>query len=344
MPLSSIQMPGAQVARGPSTLEQIAQGVDIASKVLGTGMKAYEIFGIDRPNSKAYQAKNNAETEKDQAQTNFINQGGELGGSYMEANDPNEKGAHHVPGLDPDTYYVPTKELGWEAAANMHEGVKDAKRNQQEMQAFIHANNEATGLRGNIAIRNAGEVMRLVQNARAIVAPYGNNLDQMPTSQVELLNEEIGKIAKAGSPTEHDMQQISDPTLYKDYAKFVSYVQNKAQGAGQEKFIPNKIRYLNDLENNAETLIRANNEKVVKKWEPHMNPLDAKNMRDSLDNFLQTMKGVNAISTTSGPDNQAVLIAPPAKQFDPDVLDYAQKHNISPDQADAIKRLRMGGQ
>lgn len=53
--------PVAAPERGKSTLEQIAMGVDVASKILGTGIDAYETFGLKRP-------KYQSEAKKDIAQ------------------------------------------------------------------------------------------------------------------------------------------------------------------------------------------------------------------------------------------------------------------------------------
>jgi hypothetical protein len=43
--------------RKPSTLEQIAQGVEIAANVLNTGLNAYKVFGIDRKQAKLQEQK-----------------------------------------------------------------------------------------------------------------------------------------------------------------------------------------------------------------------------------------------------------------------------------------------
>lgn len=47
--------PGPIRPRETSTLENIAMGVDVAAKILGTGLDAYKTFGIERPKLKMQQ-------------------------------------------------------------------------------------------------------------------------------------------------------------------------------------------------------------------------------------------------------------------------------------------------
>ena len=56
--------------RGPSALEQIAQGVDVASKILGVGLAGYKTFAIDKPNSEQNMAESKAKAEYYRAQAN----------------------------------------------------------------------------------------------------------------------------------------------------------------------------------------------------------------------------------------------------------------------------------
>lgn len=61
MALIGINPGGPAPERKPSTLEQIAMGVQIAANVLGTGLKAYEVFGIAKPQADAEVRLKNAQ-------------------------------------------------------------------------------------------------------------------------------------------------------------------------------------------------------------------------------------------------------------------------------------------
>lgn len=56
--------PGQERERKPSTLEQIALGVDVASKILGTGLNAYDTFAIKKPHSEAENRYHDAMAKK----------------------------------------------------------------------------------------------------------------------------------------------------------------------------------------------------------------------------------------------------------------------------------------
>lgn len=61
--------PSAPRQKGPSTLEQIAAGVDIATKVLGLGLQGYKTFGIDKPQAEARAQYYKAQAENEKYQT-----------------------------------------------------------------------------------------------------------------------------------------------------------------------------------------------------------------------------------------------------------------------------------
>lgn len=69
MPITPVQVPSARSKdRKPSLMEQIAMGVDIASKVLGTGVNAYEMFGIKKPAAEQDARLKDAQTKYYEAQ------------------------------------------------------------------------------------------------------------------------------------------------------------------------------------------------------------------------------------------------------------------------------------
>lgn len=60
MAITSVSVPGGGTNRKPTLMENIAMGVDIASKVLGTGVDAYETFGLRAQKNKAEIAESEA--------------------------------------------------------------------------------------------------------------------------------------------------------------------------------------------------------------------------------------------------------------------------------------------
>lgn len=68
MAVQGVSVPGARDNRKPSLLENIAMGVDIASKVLGTGVNAYQVFGIEKPKADADRKESLAKADLYKAQ------------------------------------------------------------------------------------------------------------------------------------------------------------------------------------------------------------------------------------------------------------------------------------
>jgi hypothetical protein len=68
MAVQGVSVPGASDRRKPSMLENIAMGVDIAAKVLGTGVDVYKTFGVDIPKARAEKSETEARTKLYNAQ------------------------------------------------------------------------------------------------------------------------------------------------------------------------------------------------------------------------------------------------------------------------------------
>lgn len=78
MAITPVQVPSARPReRKKSVMEQIAEGVDIASKVLGTGVNAYKVFGIDAANAED-EKKYRQSVVENQKQDNAIKLASEL--------------------------------------------------------------------------------------------------------------------------------------------------------------------------------------------------------------------------------------------------------------------------
>lgn len=62
MAITSVSVTGGGTNRKPTLMENIAMGVDIAAKVLGTGVDAYKVFGLEAPKLRAEKAETEAKT------------------------------------------------------------------------------------------------------------------------------------------------------------------------------------------------------------------------------------------------------------------------------------------
>jgi hypothetical protein len=274
-----------------NTMQQIAEGVNAAANLLGLGLNAYKIFGVDKPEAEA-RAKY-YQTESDT----------KLAPYYMQAN-PAEIAAgkgHLVPGGG-DVQMIPKQEPVADMAASMRAANMANSQQNQWAQKAIAAMDQT---RGNPALNSAFQTARMAQNAKSILAPYADDLNKAPPSQVALFNAEIAKIATNGVPSEATMKEIDDPTLAKEFSGFVSKVTNSIQGANQAGFLPTKLRYLDDLESNAVGFAQTSLDKKLSLYAPHLSDVDYKNIKASNDDFLQKLKSQPGLTKSLAPGASA---------------------------------------
>lgn len=313
MAIQQIQLPGYR-PRKPSTMEQIALGVDMASKILGTGLKAYEVFG---PQGQSETDKNKSESDYYKAHAATINNN-----NFMLAT-PEEikaKKSHQIPGPDGTLInVVPRQEDQWNAAASFHKSVSDSKAADTETKMFLKAKQDLEQLRGNPGLQIAQRNLLLAQNAVSALGPYAHNPDKAPSDIQSLFSIEEAKMASGGVPQKEELQAISDPTLYKDVANLVSRIKNVPQGAGQGAFLGNHVRYVNELRDNSMKLIERTYNRKLSDWKSRLGAEDYNTLKQNMQSYLDDFKN-EGLQTKSGPDGNAV-IAPPPMPKPGDVID-----------------------
>ena len=84
------------------------------------------------------------------------------------------------------------------------------------------------------------------------------DVDSWTPAQVALFNNEVEKIAKGGTPTDHDAKEMGNPTLVMSMNKLISGVQNTPVGAEQGKFIKLNLKYLQGLKEVSQNVLKQN--------------------------------------------------------------------------------------
>lgn len=162
------------------------------------------------------------------------------------------------------------------------------KQSKEQDTNFQKAVTDLNSVRGNKALQNAQELRRLAQNALSITQnpKWKDNPDAMPRDQKNLLDSELAKIANGGAATQGTISEIQDPTLKSQFASFISKVTNAPVGAGQGKFIQNKIDYLKELDRTAHDMIGQHYQRKLNYWKPKLKS-------DDFNNFQQSFVGDN---------------------------------------------------
>lgn len=181
--------------------------------------------------------------------------------------------------------------------------------------------------RGAKDVQNARETSRLIDNANSLLSGYPN-LNDMPAAQVSLFAQELAKIAKGGVAGEAEVKDIVPPTIASGLMKGLGQLENKPEGSQLAAFLQEYKPYLDTIKTNSQKLVTDRTERILKVQTPRLGIDNVKLMRDVYNPQSTALVGPAASS------------AP--KQYDADVMDYAQKHSISPEQANQIKLQRVG--
>jgi hypothetical protein len=162
-------------------------------------------------------------------------------------------------------------------------------------------------------------------------------LNDLTPQQDALLRAEVSKIATGGAATEASSNDIKANTLQSRAANFWQNVSGNPTGAQLGDFIQKNKDYLQHLNDVNHNYIDTKRQNILNDYKGQIS--DDK-LADFQQRYLPTraagagnMPGASQQGTTAGNPN-----------YTPDVLQYAQQHNITPDQALSIKQQRTGGQ
>lgn len=281
MALNQIVMP-THGPRGENTMDQIAKGVDIAATVLGTGLKAYQVFGIEKPEKEAQTNYMNAEASALPTRYGFMQARSNQQGNQLAGGGVDESGK-------PLTY-VPKNEDVMMNSMNMHDKVSADKERAVNFRTFKDAYGQIEALRGNPALQIAQRNLLLAQNALDAYTPKSGNLNDVTSSMLALGKLEESKIASGGAPSESELKSISDPTMVQGLQKLKSEIFNQPEGMGQAAFLPQHIDYLNNLKNNAINFIKETHQRKIDDFGDYLSKTDHDRLQKDMDVFLAYYK------------------------------------------------------
>lgn len=100
--------------------------------------------------------------------------------------------------------------------------------------------------RGDKAVQSANDAIRNADVALDLASRYPD-LNKMPEAQVNLLRDEMAKMATNGAATAHATNDISTKTLVSNWENFMSKVGNNPTGAQLGEFLKNDLQYIKDM-------------------------------------------------------------------------------------------------
>lgn len=180
--------------------------------------------------------------------------------------------------------------------------------------------------RGNPATQQAEKDLYAVQKAEGLANLYGDP-NKLNPQQSNLYISEIAKIATGGVPTQSEMDALKSGSAKGRLAEIWQKVSNKPEPASAGEFIKAFQDYSKSLKQDAQNVI---NDKYGRVIETFKDDLGNKNYNKLQDQYVNRFnKGEPKKASTP--------------QFAKDVLDYAEKHSITPEAANQIKIERTKG-
>ena len=146
---------------------------------------------------------------------------------------------------------------GHDIQAENKKAAQAQKDTQRQQDADIAAEKEISSSRSKKAVALAQQNKLFADNALRMVREFPD-VDTWTPAQVALFNNEVEKIAKGGTPTDHDAKEMGNPTLVMSMNKLISGVQNTPVGAEQGKFIKLNLKYLQGLKEVSQNVLKQN--------------------------------------------------------------------------------------
>lgn len=228
MAITSVSVPGASDrGRKPTVLENIAMGVDIASKILGTGVDAYKTFGLERQKQKEIEKANEADFAKSFAKATDADikagKGEEIAGRPG-------KYVYRAPGEDPIMAALKLQLLAGQAA-----GQKTAQKKQEielkqaeEVSKFgkpLTQNTIETLSSAKLLPKKMAEINQIIETNKDMFGPIEgraggfNPYDekaQTVQSRIKAAAQEVGKYLEGGVLRKEDVPKYEQmlPNLF----------------------------------------------------------------------------------------------------------------------------------
>lgn len=219
---------------------------------------------------------------------------------------------------------------------------KDVNSMAQEMKNDLDANRSRAGNFGDISARYLSG-----QRMNTLIGSFKNG--NLPSQQMEELGLGMANMISGSSgAARSQVEAIVPSSIIGNSQKLKQWLKNDPQGANQQKFVDMMGHTINremDMAQQQLNQIRTQRLPAYSRLknvapEVYNSIIEGYGMGGSPQNTQSA-----APASSAGQSEQSASNPPPAKaaQFASDVLAYAQKHGITPEQAQSIKTQRMIG-
>lgn len=195
--------------------------------------------------------------------------------------------------------------------------------------------NKDNTFRGNKPASDAASALRSVGNAQELLKQYPD-LNKMPQAQVNLLNDELAKIAGGGVATEGGRKELNSASFESGLQSLLGKTENRPTGAQLGEFLKQNVNYLGGL--------KSANQKIVNDF--HMNNYKAYENRLGPEQQARYKAYRPELFADQSSDTPKGLLTPPPTVDHPQdgaALAWAKKNSDNP-KAKEILQLNGIGQ
>lgn len=139
---------------------------------------------------------------------------------------------------------------------------RDSKISTDQDNAYQRIRKDLETFRGNSAAQQAG--MDVLSAKKAIDNVEGRDPNSLTLQDLRLLNEELGKIATGGVPTEHGVQALMPSNLQTKYAEIQNFLSSKPTDAKAGEYIKHNMEYLKKMMGTSQSVIDDYRRNILK--------------------------------------------------------------------------------
>ncbi len=210
------------------------------------------------------------------------------------------------------------------------------KKTENQDKLYTEMVNKIETPRGNQKVQQAQKALLSIGNAQELIDMYPDP-NKMPAQQVNLLNQELAKVASGGVGSEHGQSSLEANTFNQKWQSFLSKSGNEPTGAELGAFIGENKAYLGGLQKVNERVVNDYRKHIFNSYKNRLAPAHVDQFNAEYPDVLAPL--VDATHTTS---KQAVLpLSPQALQM----VDWAKDpaNAKDPRLGDVVKKLQAMG-
>lgn len=173
---------------------------------------------------------------------------------------------------------------------------------------FDKVNALLTSMRGDPSVQQAEKDLYASAKAKTLSTQYGDP-NNLPPQMVNLLVNELGKIAQGGSPTMSELEGLRPGTLRGELASVYSKLTNNPTPANAGEFIKQYMDYANNISKDAQNQIVNRATRIIEPYKSHLQPADYQNLKDQYVNRFDNAGEAPQASGGKAPATAAAPIA-----------------------------------